>query len=84
MEAEQYTAIMGAIAAQSAKSDTTNDKLDAMHGDFREFKGRMDVEVEALKSEAKSQRLWSRIQTVAILPLVAALHEIASSMGLIK
>jgi hypothetical protein len=66
------------------KLDKQNEKMDELHGDFREFKGKMDEKVTTIEAGVKSDRLWGRIQTVAVLPVVGVLHQIAVHYGLIK
>jgi hypothetical protein len=64
--------------------DKQDDKLHELHGDFREFKGAMEVKVEQLEISAKNDKFWGRVQTVAVLPVVGLLHQIASHYGIIK
>lgn len=59
-------------------------KLDTMSGDFREFKGGMSVRVETLQKEQDSQKFWHTLKTVAVIPVVAVLHQIAAHFGWIK
>lgn len=59
-------------------------KLDALSGDFREFKGAMTVEVQTIKDEQKEQKFWHSVKTVAVIPVVAVLHQIAAHFGWIK
>lgn len=61
-----------------------NSKLTELHGDFREFKGIIDTKVDTLETQAKSDKFWGRVSNVAVLPVVAALHQIANHFGLIK
>ena len=74
MESEQFSAIMDAL-----RDNTT--KLTDLHGDFREFKGVQETKVAALEDAAKSDRFWGRVQTVAVLPIVGSLHQIARHFG---
>jgi len=66
------------------KLDDHGTKLDALHGDFREFKGSTEVKVANLKEQADSDRKWGRIQTIVVVPVVAALHVLAGKLGVIK
>jgi hypothetical protein len=77
MDPDQLNSILGGI-------DKLGDKVSNLHGDFREFRGIMSTKVEALEGQAKSDRMWNRIQTVAVVPLIAAIHAAASKYGFIK
>jgi hypothetical protein len=53
-------------------------------GEFKEFKGGMDVRVEAIEDHAKSIRLWGHIETVVVIPIIAIMHQAAAHLGWIK
>lgn len=61
-----------------------NDKLDALHGDFREFKGSVEVKVGSLEKDRDNENMWTNIKVIAVLPIVAALHVLATKLGMIK
>jgi len=77
MDNDQFTILLEAVT-------DTKDKLDSLHGDFREFKGQQQTKVEQLVKDSDSDRLWGRIQTVAVIPVVAAIHAFANHKGWIK
>jgi len=58
--------------------------VELYHGDFREFRGEIKTKVESLEGSAKSDRMWSRIQAVAVVPVVGTLHQIAQYLHWIK
>jgi hypothetical protein len=58
--------------------------VETYHGDFREFRGVTATKVNALEEDAKSTRLWQKIQMGCVLPVVAGLHQIAQHFHLIK
>jgi hypothetical protein len=58
--------------------------VETYHGDFREFRGVTATKVNALEEDAKSARLWQKIQMGCVLPVVAGLHQIAQHFHLIK
>jgi hypothetical protein len=61
-----------------------NDKLNDLHGDFREFKGTVTTQVNSLEKSHDNIDMWTNIKVVAVIPIVAALHVLASKVGLIK
>jgi hypothetical protein len=58
--------------------------VETYHGDFREFRGEQKTKVAALEDDAKSDRLWQKIQMVCVIPVVGALHQIAQHFHWIK
>jgi hypothetical protein len=67
-----------------AKLDKQDEKMQEIHVDFSGFRGTITEKVSNLESGAKSEKLWGRIQTVAVIPVVGLLHQIASHYNLIK
>lgn len=63
---------------------TLNNKLDDLHGDFREFRGIITTKVASLEKDRDNENLWTNVKVIAVLPVVAALHILASKVGLIK
>lgn len=59
-----------------ARLDVQDDKLDAIHGDFREFKGATEQKILMIQDQAKSDRLWHRIQTAGIVPIIGIFREL--------
>lgn len=58
---------------------------------FREFRGKQTAEVESVKAEvaeleddAKSDRRWSKVYTICVLPVVGILHQIAAHFHWIR
>jgi hypothetical protein len=76
LDDDKFKILLEAVTNQS-------EKLDSLHGDFREFKGIQATKVDILEKQASNDRLWGRIQTVAVLPVVTAMHLIASKFGII-
>jgi hypothetical protein len=58
--------------------------VETYHGDFREFRGVVTTKVTALEDDAKSSRLWAKIQMVCVIPVVGALHQVAQHYHWIK
>ena len=75
MEDDQFKLLLDRLDAQT-------EKLGDIHSEFREFKGGMDAKVGSLEDEARTDRMWGRIQTVAILPIVTVLHIISKKLGI--
>lgn len=61
-----------------------NKTVEKYHGDFREFRGEYVVKVKALEDDAKSQKLWHKVQTLCVIPVVGVLHQIAQHFHLIR
>lgn len=72
------------LDAVLAAINNLTQKVEAYHGDFREFRGAQTAKVKALEDEAKSAKLWGRIQKVVTIPLLAVLHQGAQYIGWIK
>jgi hypothetical protein len=51
---------------------------------FREFRGNITVRVDNLEQSAKDTKKWTNIKLYCVMPLTAALHQIAAYFGLIK
>jgi hypothetical protein len=77
MDSDQFSLLYNTL-------QDTNTKLDAMHGDFREFKGNIEVRVTASEKQADTDRRWSRIQTIVVIPVIGAIHQLAAHLGLIR
>lgn len=77
MTDDQFQLLYDGIQKQS-------EKLDTLHGDWREFKGSMEVRVKAVETQAKSDRMWGHLETVVVIPVVAAIHQLATHFGVIK
>lgn len=58
--------------------------VEIYHGDFREFRGEIKTKVKSLEEDAKSTRLWQKIQAVCVVPIVGGLHQIAQHFHWIK
>ncbi len=58
--------------------------VETYHGDFREFRGVTQTKVNSLEEDAKSARLWQKIQVVCVIPVVGALHQLAQYLHWIK
>lgn len=58
--------------------------VETYHGDFREFRGVTETKVTALVDDAKSNRLWQKIQMVCVVPVIGALHQLAQHYHWIK
>jgi hypothetical protein len=58
--------------------------VETYHGDFREFRGEIKTKVEVLEDDAKSTRLWQKIQAVCVIPVVGVLHQLAQYFHWIK
>lgn len=58
--------------------------VEEYHGDFREFRGEIKTKVETLEEDAKSTRLWQKIQAVCVVPVVGGLHQAAQYFHWIK
>lgn len=56
----------------------------SLHTEFSGFKAETEARVDALEEDARSAKLWHRIQTVCVVPVVGALHQVASHFGWIK
>ena len=74
MDSDQFNILLD-------KMDVHTEKLNSLHVDFSEFKGEIAAKVSALEKRTESDRLWGRIQTVAVLPIVTALHIVAKKFG---
>ena len=55
--------------------------VEVYHGDFREFRGETKTKVESIENSTKNDRLWMRIQSVCVIPVVGGLHQIAKHFG---
>lgn len=49
-------------------------KLDDLHGDFREYKGKSETEIINIKNDMKDQKLWSNIKVIGVMPIMGLLH----------
>jgi len=58
--------------------------VEMYHGDFREFRGVVGTKVASLEEDAKSTRLWQKIQAVCVIPVVGGLHQLAQYFHWIK
>jgi hypothetical protein len=58
--------------------------VETYHGDFREFRGEIKTKVDSLEDDAKSTRLWQKIQMACVVPVIGALHQIAQHFHWIK
>ena len=58
--------------------------VETYHGDFREFRGVTQTKVNSLEEDAKSARLWQKIQVVCVIPVIGALHQLAQYLHWIK
>ena len=54
--------------------DALMTKIGTLGEAFHEFKGSQEAKVEHLEAEAKSDRMWGRIQTGVILPITGIAH----------
>ena len=59
-------------------------KLMDMHGDFREFRGEMSARVSQIEKDTDKVEMWSNVKTIAVIPVVMALHVLGTKIGLIK
>ena len=59
-------------------------KVEAYHGDFREFRGEAKTQIVGLESSVKDAKLWSNVKLFCVLPVAGALHQIAQHFGWIK
>jgi len=53
-------------------------KLDELHGDFREHKGRTEVEIINIKSGIKDAKMWENIKVIGVMPIMALLNHFVS------
>jgi hypothetical protein len=58
--------------------------VETYHGDFREFRGVIKTKVKSLEDDAKSTRLWQKIQAICVLPVVGGIHQVAQYFHWIK
>lgn len=65
-------------------NDKIMEKLTELHGEFREFRGAMTVRVKNIEEDAKDARKWENYKIYMVLPVTAALHELARHLGLTK
>lgn len=63
---------------------TLTKTVEQYHGDFKEFRGSVTERVTDLEEDAKSDKLWHRVQTVCVIPVVAVLHQVATHFNWIK
>jgi len=55
--------------------------VETYHGDFREFRSETKTKIQVLESAVASARLWSKLQTLCIAPVVGILHQVAKHYG---
>jgi hypothetical protein len=67
-----------------ATVDDVFDKLVELQGDFREHKGRTEERLDSLEDSRQNWQFWQNLKIVAIIPITASIHIIASKIGLIK
>jgi hypothetical protein len=67
-----------------ATVDDVFEKLVELQGDFREHKGRTEERLDSLEESRTSNNFWENLKIVAIIPVTASLHILASKIGLIK
>lgn len=77
LDTEQFAQIIEMITKVS-------DKQDALHGDFREFKGTMTAEVSNITKEMDNTKLWTNIKLAAAFPIMIVLQQIATYFGWLK
>jgi hypothetical protein len=77
LDNDKFKILLEAVTNQS-------EKLDSLHGDFREFKGATAAKVETLEKQASSDRVWGRIQTGVVIPFTVALHQFGAHFGWLK
>jgi hypothetical protein len=58
--------------------------VEQYHGDFREFRGVTETKVATLEADAKSTRLWQKVQAICVVPVVGGLHQVAQFLHWIK
>jgi hypothetical protein len=79
------------LVAVNALSKT----VEQYHGDFREHRGSTEVKLKSLeddaanlaksiKEDAKSDKFWSNVKTVCVIPVLGLGHQIAAHFGWIK
>jgi hypothetical protein len=52
------------------------EKIDTLSGDFREHKGRTEIEIKNLVKQVDSAGMWENIKVIGIMPVMAAIHHI--------
>lgn len=67
-----------------ATIDDVYEKLTDLQSDFREHKGNIDARVLQLEKDRDRSEFWDNLKIVAVIPITASLHVIASKIGLIK
>lgn len=77
MEDHQFNILLTRLSAQ-------DDKLDALHGDFREFKGTAGNRLDQIEKDGDKDEMWTNIKLLVIVPVIGVLHQIASHFGWIK
>ncbi len=79
-----------AVIILKAITDLTQ-KVESYHGDFREYRGKTDAELEAMKladaatdKRADTDRMWLKINAICVVPAIGFLHQIAVHLGWIR
>ena len=58
--------------------------VELYHGDFREFRGVTTTKIASMEDDAKSARMWQKVQMICVVPVVGALHQVAQYLHWIK
>lgn len=67
-----------------ATLDDVYDKLIEFQLEFQEHKGNVNARVLQLEKDRDKSEFWDNLKIVAIIPITASLHLIASKIGWIK